>query len=258
MLNFKFIACLILSLTLGACGKDDESGEGNEAGASAARGAQDTGLGSTARNAGPVSEECGKGGSECPAGLECLTWRGGEQACGPLAVEAAVLIKDVTLGGSCVFSSPADTFPGASLASVTLIGVDGDVKGQGKLVWEQAGFEVAAERGTPPDATPFTGDACTGSYNLGCDGQAVFEIIGAGGEAQKLREGETVVVHLRGQETCGEEVADEVEAAICNDPAAAASGKLESCTSKVRMVQARSDLYGPDRVGGTIQYLVER
>jgi hypothetical protein len=206
----------------------------------------------------PVSAECGKGGSECPTGLECLSWRGGEQACGPIAVEAVVLIKDVTLGGSCLFSSPADTLPGASLASVSIFGVDGNVKGQGKLVWEQAGFEVAAERGTPPDGTPFTGDACTGSYNLGCDGQAVFEIIGEGGEVQKLREGETVIVHLRGQETCGEEVADEVEGAICNDPAAAASGNLASCTSKVRMVQAHSDLFGPDRVGGTIQYLVER
>lgn len=253
MLKFKLIACLILSLTLTACGKDDEPAEGHAAGG--AGGAQDTGSGSVARTSAPESGECGKGGSECPAGLECLTWRNGEQACGPIAVKASVLIKDVTLGGSCVFSSPADTFPGATLASVAIIGVDGKPKGHGKLVWEQAGFEVAAERGTPPDGTPFTGDACTTSYNLGCDGQAVFEIMGDGGEVQQLREGETVIVHLRGQESCGEGVADEVEAALCNDPAAAASGKLESCNSKVRMVEARSDLYGPDRVGGTIQYL---
>lgn len=256
MPHIKLTACLITVLTLAACGKDDDSAGGSAAGA--AGGAQDSGLGSAGIDDGPVSAECGKGGSECPAGLECLTWRNGEQACGPLAVEAAVLIKDVTLGGSCVFSSPADSFPGASLASVAIIGVDGNPKGHGKLVWEQAGFEVAAERGTPPDGTPFAGDACTASYNLGCDGQAVFEILGEGGEVQKLREGETVIVYLRGQETCGEEVADEVEAAICNDPAAAAAGKLESCTSKVRMVQAHRDLYGPDRVGGTIQYLEER
>jgi hypothetical protein len=86
----------------------------------------------------------------------------------------------------------------------------------------------------------------------------VFEIIDEGGAVQKLREGQMVIVHLRGQEACGEEVADEVEAAICNDPAAAASGDLSSCTFKVRMVEAPSDMYGLDRVGGTIQYIGQK
>jgi hypothetical protein len=253
--KLKLTLRLVLCLFVAACGNDNEptAESGDASTMPPQRQTQQTVR--TAPDAESVSEECGKGGTECPAGLECVTFRDGVQACGPMAVAAAVLIKDGTLGGRCTFASAADTLPGASIASVQIIGTDGNVKGYGRLVWEQAGFEVAAERGTPPDGTAPAGDACTDSFNLGCDGQAVFEIIGNEGEVQKLREAEMVVVHLRGQESCGEEVADEVEAAICNDPATAAAGNLASCTSKVRMVEARSDIYGPDRVGGTIQYL---
>lgn len=239
MLHPKTAACLVLVLALASCGKgcgSEGGGEGDAATASA-------------------SDECGKGGTVCPEGLECLTRRGGERACGPMAVEASVLIKDATLDGRCAFEAPDDTWPGASIASVQVIGVDGSVKGHGRLEWQQAGYEVAADRGTPPDGSAFSGDACTDAYNLGCDGQAVFEIVDDGGAIQKLREGEEIVVHLRGQDACGEEVADELAGTICNDPAAAASGNLESCTFRVRMIEARSDMYGPDRMGGTIQGL---
>lgn len=258
----RISACLIIILTLAACGKDDQPAAQGDGTSSTVPERQQQQTERTAAEGQPeaqsASSECGKGGTECPAGLECLTWRGGEQACGPMAVESSVLIKDGTLGGRCVFESPADDYPGASIASLHVVGVDGNVKGYGRLVWEQAGFEVAAERGTPPDGTEFDGDACTDAYNIGCDGQAVFEISGTGGDVQKLREGEMVIVHLRGQETCGEEVADEIEAAICTDPAAAAAGNLESCTSKVRMVAARSDMHGPDRMGGTINFFEPR
>lgn len=246
----KLIVCALIGATLLAgCGKEkgaegQEKPTESEAATAPAAGA--------ARRAEPGSDECGKGGNQCPAGLECLTWQDGHQACGPKAVEASVLIKDGTLGGRCAFSVPTDTYPGASIASVQVIGVDGKVKGYGRMTWDQAGFEVAAERGTPPDGSEFTGDACTDFYNLGCDGQAVFEIVDGAGKVQKLREGENLIVHLRGQKTCGEEVADEIEAVICNDPAAAVNGDLSGCTSKVRIVEARSDLYGPDRVGGTL------
>lgn len=255
--GFRFVACLALVFALGACGKDgepepaDERGTAEGRAGTAEREAQSTG-------AGAASEACGKGGSQCPGRLECLTWRDGSQACGPAAIEAAVLITDVTLGGRCVFDDPSDALPGASIASLQLIGTDGKVKGSGRMVWDAPGFEVAAERGNPPDGGDSAGDACSNYYNIGCDGQAVFEIVGEDGEVQDLREGDTVIVHLRGQETCGEQVADEVQSDICTDPDAAADGNLESCTSRVRMVSARSDLYGPDRVGGTIQHIAEK
>lgn len=35
------------------------------------------------------------------------------------------------------------------------------------------------------------------------------------------------------------------------------SGDLSSCTFKVRMTEAREDMYGADRVGGTIQYIAQ-
>lgn len=251
-LNSRIIACFFLVAMLSACSKDSEPAADGERAATApsAQAGERVVAGSAS-----ASAECAQGGAVCPDGLECLTGQDGQQACGPLAVQASVLIKDTTMGGSCVFANTADTLPGASLASVQIIAVDGNVKGHGRLVWDEAGFEVAAERGTPPDGAAFTGDACTDFYNLGCDGQAVFEIVADGGGVQKIREGEMVIVHLRGQQDCGEEIADEVGAAICNDPAAAAAGNLESCTFRVRMIQARSDLYGPDRVSGTIQYL---
>ncbi len=246
---------LIAALLLTACGKDSEqSAEGEDRAAAAPQ----RPAGQAAEQPaviGAVSGECGKGGTECPAGLECVSWRDGSQACGPESVEAVVLIKDATLGGGCLSPNPADPLPGASIASVHVVGNDGSVSGYGRLLWDQPGFEVAAGRGTPPDGSGAVEDACANYFNLGCDGQAVFEIVGDGGEVQKLREGQMIVAHLRGQETCGEEVADEVDGAVCNDPAAAAAGDLSSCTFKVRMVEAREDMYGPDRVGGTIQYL---
>lgn len=248
-------ACLIAMLALLGCGREDEPATGREDAATAPPMEHEQLPPLTQADEETVSAECGKGGAECPAGLECVTFRDGQQACGPRSVEAAVLIQDTTLGGGCAFSSPADTYPGASIASVHIVGNDGNVKGYGRLVWEQAGFEVAEDRGTPPDGTGFSGDACSEFYNIGCDGQAVFEIIDPTGEIQALREGEMVIVHLRGPETCEEEAADEVEAAICTDPAAAASGDLSSCTSKVRLVEAPGDAHGPDRMGGTIQYL---
>jgi len=251
MLKLKTLACLMFVLTLAACGPDG----GSEPESAAAGAKQDE---KSALNTGDTSSECGKGGTFCPTGLECVTWRGGTQACGPASVESLVLITDATLGGSCTFANPADTLPGASIASVQVIGSDGEVKGHGRMVWDEAGFEVAAERGTPPDGTPGSGDACANSYNLGCDGKAAFEIVDESGIAQKLRESEMVIVHMRGQEACGEEVADAVEARICNDPAAVAAGNLDSCTFKVRMVEASSEIYGPDRVGGTIQYIGEK
>lgn len=244
MMKFRIIACLLIVLAFVACGKDD--------------GTETEKATDTAAVLDDAFAECGKGGTFCPTGLECVTWRDGTQACGPAAVESSVLITDATLGGSCTFANPADTLPGSSIASVQVIGSDGEVKGHGRMVWDEAGFEVATERGAPPDGTPGSGDACASSYNLGCDGKAVFEIVDESGSVQKLRESELVIVYMRGQETCGEEVADAVEARICNDPTAAAAGNLDSCTFKVGMVEASSDLYGPDRVGGTIQYIGEK
>lgn len=219
MLNTRLIFFLSLIAALAACGKDSE----------------------------PDSEQAAEGGAHQDGTSS--------ESPDPPAFDAAVLITDITLGGRCVFDEPADTAPGASLASVQIIGTDGESKGYGRRLWDAPGFAIAAERGTPPDGAAPVGTTCDDFYNLGCDGQAVFEIIGESGEVQKLRAGDTVVVHLRGQESCGEVAADEIESAICNDPAAAASGNLSSCTYKVRMVGMRSDLYGPDRVGGTIQHL---
>ncbi len=246
MHSCKHTTFLIALLALAACGGDAPSTTG-ESEDSATRGVEQQGERVAA------SRECGKGGTECPEGLECLTWRNGEKACGPMSGPGTVLVKDVTLDGGCLSPNPADPFPGTSVASLQLIGVDGNVRGHGRLLWDQAGYEVAAKRGTPPDGTEFTGDACTNYYNLGCDGQAVFEFVNKNGEVQELRAGQAVVVHMRGQETCDEEVTDELEAAVCNDPAATAQGNLESCSIKVRMVEARSDMYGPDRISGTIQ-----
>jgi hypothetical protein len=245
MRRFATVLCMIACLALAACGKDE----------STQATAQEKAPGASLTKPASSSDACGEGGTACPAGLECLTWRDGHQACGPLAVPAVVLVKDGTLGGSCLQHTDKDLYPGASLASVEMIGVDGKRMGYGRLAWDKAGYETAAERGTPPDGKEPPADACTASYNLGCDGQAVFEVLDAGGAVQKLREGQNLIVHLRGQETCGEITADEIEAAICTDPTAATSGDLASCRSRVRIIEARSDEYGPDRVGGTITYL---
>lgn len=255
-MKFQIAPSLICVLVLAACGNSDAPPTTGENAESAARSVEEPAerVAQSESETEPASGKCGKGGTECPDGLECLTWRNGQQACGPMSGPGTVLVKDATLGGGCLSPNPADPLPGASIASVQLIGVDGNVRGYGRMLWDQAGYEVAAERGTPPDGTEFTGDACTEYYNLGCDGQAVFEIVNDAGEVQELREGQTVVVHVRSQKTCGEEVADGQEAAVCNDAAATAQGNLESCSVKVRLVDLVSDLYGPDRVGGTIQY----
>lgn len=238
----RFLAVFVISPLFVACGGGNDTGtvERPEADKTASSGSSGT--------------ACAEGGNACPSGLECMALRGGNRACGPLAAPGVVLIQDATLGGRCVSPQSSDTHPGASIASVLVIGVDGNPNGYGRMLWQQAGFEVAAERGSPPDGSAFTGDTCTAAYNLGCDGQAIFEIVGGDGQVRKIREGETVVTHLRGQDTCGEEVADDVVAAICNDPEAAASGELASCTFKVRMVEARSDIHGPDRYAGLIHY----
>jgi hypothetical protein len=236
--------CVVVAMTLVACGRDESSQSGETDEPAAAK--QDL---STAN--------CGEGGTFCPEGLECLTWQQGRQACGPPAAPAVVLIKDGTLGGRCLSPTSADPYPGASIASLQIVAVDGSIKGYGRLAWENPGFEVAAVRGTPPDGSTPSGDACTSSYNLGCDGQAVFEIVDDG-NVQPLREGELLIAHIRGQDACDEQVADEIEAAVCTDPVAAKRGDLASCTSRVRMVQARSDLYGSDRIGGTLGSLISR
>lgn len=246
---FTLTTCLIALLALAACAESDAPSATGKSEDSAAR---------TVEQQESASGQCGEGGTECPDGSECLTWRNGAQACGPMSGPGTVLVKDATLGGGCLFPNTADPLPGASIASVQVIGVDGNVRGYGRMLWDQAGYEVAAERGTPPDGTEFTGDTCTDYFNLGCDGQAVFEIVNKAGEVQELREGQAVVVHMRGQERCGEEVANELEAAVCNDPAATAQGNLKSCSIKVRMVEARSDMYGPDRSSGTIQQFSPR
>lgn len=245
----RIVLCLAVGIMLGACSKDK----------SAETATQDAAAGrAEATSPDPASTECGKGGTVCPAGLACLTWRNGRQACGPQAVPALVLIKDGTLGGSCLSPTDADPYPGASIASVQVMAVDGSVKGSGRMLWDRSGYQVAAERGTPPDGTASAVDACASAYNLGCDGQAVFEIVDGNGRVQGLREGENLVVHLRGQQSCGEQFEDEIEAAICSDPATAKAGDLRSCNSRVRIVAARSDLYGPDRVGGTLNLIRQR
>lgn len=197
-------------------------------------------------------EECGQGGTACPAGLECVTWGDGSQACGPEAVEGLVLISDATLGGSCLMANDIDKLPGASIASVQVIDTDGSVLGWGRMVWDEAGYEVAADRGIPPDGTPFTGDACAASYNLGCEGKAAFEIIDDSGRPQNFRAGQNLFIHIRGAEICGDPVEDGIEAAICTDLAAVNSGALDSCDWRVRLIELPEEQYGPDRFGGTL------
>lgn len=219
----EWIGCTVLCCTLAACGKPDP----------------------------PATSD----GEAATAVLESPLAASAETGGGPTSIEGVVLIRDVTLDGRCVFADPADAWPGTTVASVQLFDVHGRVKGHGRMLWDEAGFEVATERGTPPDGIEFAGDSCTDAYNLGCDGRAVFELVGGGGRVQKIRTGDRLIVHYRGRQACGEALADEIEAAICHDSAAAASGRLESCTSRVRMIEARSDVHGPDRISGTINNL---
>jgi len=126
------------------------------------------------------------------------------------------------------------------------------VIGRGKLVWDKVGYEAASNRGQPPDGTEFTGDVCSDAFNLGCDGQAVFEIVDDQGTVQSLREGQSLIVQTRGKESCSEEFADGIEAAVCSDPVAAGSGDLSSCIWDIPISSLNKDQYGIDRFGGTI------
>jgi hypothetical protein len=196
---------------------------------------------------------CGQGGSSCPDGLECASYSGGREMCVLIAKPAVVLLKDATLGGSCLMHTDKDGFPGVSMGSVRLLAMDRvTVVGHGRLIWDKAGYEVASNRGEPPGGTEFTGDICTDAYNLGCDGQAIFEIVDEQGKVQNLREGQSLIVQTRGKKNCGEEFADGIEAAVCSDPVAAASGDLSSCSWDISMSPLNEDQYGIDRFGGTI------
>lgn len=248
MTRSVLLGCLAATLPLIACGSKPDQGSGDaESEVQAAKQVAEALLKSESD-----PNACGQGGTACPEGLECLTWPNGEQACGPMAFEGMVLITDATLGGSCLVQNNIDKLPGVSIASVQVTATDGSVKGWGRLVWDQPGFAVATQRGTPPDGTAFSGDACATSYNLGCDGKAVFEIVDESGQAQKLREGQTLIVYIRGAETCGDEVEDGLEAALCTDPGAASGGALDSCSWEVRLVELDDKEYGPDRFGGTL------
>jgi hypothetical protein len=249
MAKFSFLLCLPLALNLAACSPGSDTGSAN-ADADEVEAARD--IARALVQGDPDPNECGQGGTDCPMGLECVTWYGGVQACGPVAVEGLVLITDATLGGSCLVENDIDKVPGASIASVHVVDTDGSVLGWGRMVWDEPGFAVAEERGDQPDGTPFTGDACTTAYNLGCDGKAAFEIIDESGQPQKLREGQNLFVHIRGAETCGDPVEDGIEAIICTDPSAARGGNLDSCSWRVRTVELPEGEYGPDRFGGTL------
>ncbi|HHH44563.1 MAG TPA: hypothetical protein ENK49_10535 [Gammaproteobacteria bacterium] len=124
--------------------------------------------------------------------------------------------------------------------------------GYGKLVWDKTGKETAANRGHPPDGREYSDDICANGYNLGCGGQVVLEIVGRNGEVQNLREGQSLIVQTRQKDNCGEEFSDKLTAFVCSDPAAAGQGDLSSCTWEMPLTPLGRNLYGPDRVGGTI------
>ena len=144
---------------------------------------------------GDTSEaQCGQGGSFCPDGFECASYSGGREMCVLIAQPAVVLLKDATRGG-CLMHSDKDQFPGVSVGSVEIFAMDRTTLiGRGRMVWDKAGYEVASDRGQPPDGTEFTGDICTDAYNLGCDGLAVLEIVDENGKVQNLREGQNLIV----------------------------------------------------------------
>ncbi len=197
-------------------------------------------------------QACGQGGAACPAGLECVTFRKDQEMCVPEAIQAVVLVKDATMGGSCLMATAKDSLPGISIASVEVLKMDRSLAGRGRLAWDKEGFEVAASHGPMPDGTVFTGDVCTDSYNLGCDGTAVFEIVDDSGAVLMLREGQHLVVRTRGKESCGEEFTDGVDALVCLDPGAAVSGDLDSCTWPVPLESLDAGQFGPDHFGGTL------
>jgi hypothetical protein len=200
-----------------------------------------------------TAAQCGQGGSSCPDGFECASYSGGREMCVLIAKPAVVLLKDATRGGGCLMHSDKDPFPGISVGSIEILAMDRTtVIGRGKMVWDKVGYEAASDRGQPADGTEFSGNICTDSYNLGCDGMVIFEIVDESGAVQNLREGQSLIVQARGKDSCGEEFADGIEAAVCSDPAAAVSGDLSSCTWDIPMTPLNKDQYGPDRFGGTI------
>ena len=107
--------------------------------------------------------------------------------------------------------------------------------------------------GRLPMAQNFTGDICTDAYNLGCEGLAVFRDRGRQRHSAKTCvKGQSLLVQARGKDTCGEEYADGIDAAVCSDPAAARNGDLTNCTWDISMSQLNREQFGPDRFGGTI------
>lgn len=149
--------------------------------------------------------------------------------------------------------SDKDPFPGISVGSIEILAMDRTtVIGRGRMVWDEVGYEAASDRGQPPDGKEFSGDICTDSYNLGCDGMVIIEIVDESGAVQNIREGQSLIVQARGKDSCGEEFADGIEAAVCSDPAAAVSGDLSSCAWDIPISRLNKDHYGPDRFGGTI------
>ncbi len=248
-LTKSFLPAILIVLT--ACGEDSASN--GESIAKAFSDAVIEGVGGE-----QTAAQCGQGGTSCPDGFECASFSGDREMCVLLGKPAVVLLKDATPGGGCLAQSDTDHsdtdhFPGISVGSIEILAMDrSTLIGRGKLVWSKVGFEAAENRGQAPDGSEFTGDICTDAYNLGCDGLAVFEIVNESGAVQNLREGQNLIVQARGKESCGEEFADGIEAALCSDPVAAGSGDLSSCTWDITMSLLNKDQYGPDRFGGTI------
>jgi hypothetical protein len=198
-----FTAFLIL---LTACGDDPASN--SDSVAKTFNEALINGIGGDA-----TAAQCGQGGSSCPDGFECASFSGDREMCVLIGKPAVVLLKDATLGGGCLMHSDKDRFPGVSVGSIEILAMDRTtVIGHGRMVWDKAGYEVARDRGQPADGTKFTSDICTDSYNLGCDGLAIFEIVDEKGAVQDLREGQSLLVQARGKESCGEEFADGIAA----------------------------------------------
>lgn len=195
---------------------------------------------------------CGRGDDAAGAAAGDASQSASRSAPAPRELSAAILITDVTLDGRCSFDSPEDRWPGASIIAVELFDSEGGRRGLGDARWHQRGTPAVDAGGPPPDGQAPTSDACETAFNLGCDGRAAFGFRDGSGRALKLREGDTVVVALRGEHGCGETYFDEVAAAVCTDPAAVATGALESCTASLRMVKANSDHHGPDRMSGKV------
>lgn len=205
--------------------------------------------------AGASAEQCGNSGQVCQADSECITTSAGQSFCALLPVPAVVALVDSSIGGRCLGNNTADLFPGVSIGSVQIMGLGFTPKGYGKLVWNQAGTAVAEQRGFAPNGQKFKGDICTEAYNLGCDGTAIFEVLGANGETLGMREGDSVIVQTRGAENCGEEFGDGIKMMLCFDPEAAKQGDLASCQKPRKMDRVNKEQFGEDHFGKTIQYV---